>query len=124
MLLATLVVGLALSLAAQDDPRTIPTPLYPSHQNNALVETTNLDNGISALERSAPAHQNSEQEMLDKVAAQTSPAGELGWNPASTICAIALLLMVLSIFSFRRRFGNQERVTSREVAPRQLRRVA
>lgn len=96
------ILGLAFSSmpALAQDPQY---ELSPSRQNNDLVQTQILDKADSALQHSAPAHQNSEQEALSKVAAQTSPAQEYGWNGATTICSIALLLFVVALFTLSRR---------------------
>lgn len=101
------VLGLAFFAmpAVAQDPQY---ELSPSRQGNDLVQTQILDNSDSAMQHSAPAHQNSEQEALSKVAAQTSPAHEYGWNGATTICLIALLLFVVTLLTLSRRPGPTE----------------
>jgi len=53
-----IVMALVISVAAQDDPRTIPTPLYPSYQNSAIVATADQTNSESQMQKSTLAHQN------------------------------------------------------------------
>src|SRR5215510_11337118 len=101
--LAMLVAAFALSLAAQDDPRAVPTPLDPSHQNNAIVASTDRDSSESAMHNSTLAHQNSADEALKKLARETTPVHEFGWNAAATICTILLIGVVLTPFIFKRR---------------------
>lgn len=101
------VLGLAFSSvpALAQDPQY---ELSPSRLNDALVQTEIQGKSNSALQHSAPAHQNSSQEALSKVAAQTSPAHEYGWNGATTICSIALLLFVVAVLTFSRRPEKRE----------------
>lgn len=101
------ILGLAFFAmpALAQDPQY---ELSPSRQGNDLVQTQILDKSDSAMHHSAPAHQNSEQEALSKVAAQTSPAHEYGWNGATTICLIALLLFVVTLLTLSRRRGPTE----------------
>ena len=94
-----LVLGLAAISALAQDPQY---ELNPSRLNDALITSNNLDRGISAMQHSVLAHQNTEQEALEKVQAITSPEREDGWNAASTISAVIVIGLVIAVVTFFR----------------------
>lgn len=101
----------ALGLAVSAMPAPAQDPQYEldsSHQESALVQTEIQAKSDSAMQHSAPARQNSAEEALNKVAQQTSPAHEYGWNGASTIICIALLAFLVVLLSFFRRPEQRE----------------
>ncbi|HEY6969164.1 MAG TPA: hypothetical protein VJA94_08170 [Candidatus Angelobacter sp.] len=109
-----LVLALAAISAAAQDAQYEPNP---SHQNDALVQSYNLDRSISAMQHSGPARQNTAEEALQKLRQQTSPQHEYGWDWASTISAVIVIGLVIAVVTLFR----PER---RRVGPGEIRRAA
>ena len=96
------VVGLALAAisALAQDPQYAPNP---SVQGDALLHSYDLDKGISAMQSSATARQNTAEEALKKVRQQTSPEHETGWDWASTILVVVLAAAIVGLITVFRR---------------------